>query len=155
TAEGLAALLSAWRLMDPNRRGMTAAAVVERVYGEGNEFAAWHGAMKETLDGLLDKPTGPKLAYLLRSYRRRVVGGYYFDQAGERNHSALWAVFPAQAIHAGQHPPHPSGDGSDKGDVSPQLQAVEAFTGDAGDKALLGDDASPSRRPERDRVETA
>jgi hypothetical protein len=100
TAESMGQLLLAWEKLDPDRRGLTAAAVIDLLYKNTPASPPdYHADLKATLEFLLGKPDARGLGNQLRSYRRRVFRDRFFDQAGIEHQAARWAVYPAAAFH--------------------------------------------------------
>jgi hypothetical protein len=95
TTENLDILLTAWQCADPDRHGLTAAGFLKLVQDTEESCPAWAADGRAALDVLLDKLDARHLGTMLRTYRRRIVGGRFFDKAGERQRSARWAVYPA------------------------------------------------------------
>jgi hypothetical protein len=131
--ESMALLLAGWEKMDPKRRGLTAAEVIHRLFGEDQRFVVpeHYRDMRAAIESLLGKGDTRGLGYKLREYQRRPIGGRYIDRAGEKDHSIRWAVYPATELQpGGKHPPnvpHPpslaeeeTGDAGETGDASPQ-----------------------------------
>jgi hypothetical protein len=116
TAEALGVLLTAWRQADPDRRGLTAGDFLKRVQEPTESCPEWAADARAALDVLLDRLDARALGTRLRTYRRRVVGGLFFDRAGERQHAVRWAVYPAHEFrtrpghtHDTHHTPTPPG----------------------------------------------
>lgn len=104
-AESMGVLLQCWERMDPERRGKTAAEVVQLLYKTPPDPPPeWHGDMKDALEALVGKPDARGLGTRLRSYRRRLFQGRFIDQAGTQQRAARWAVFPATEF--GRRPEH-------------------------------------------------
>jgi hypothetical protein len=98
-------LLQCWERMDLERRGKTAAEVVQLLYKTPPDpLPNWHSDMKDALEALVSKPDARGLGARLRSYRRRIFQGRFIDQAGTEHRAARWAVFPAAAF--GRRPKH-------------------------------------------------
>jgi hypothetical protein len=98
-AESMALLLACWQTMDPDRRGLTAAAVIDRLYKHPPEPPPeFHAEFKAGLESLLAKPEARLLGNKLRSYRRRVFRGLFIDQAGAQQRAARWAVYPVDGL---------------------------------------------------------
>jgi hypothetical protein len=126
----MALVLSCWEQLDPDRKGLTAAEVIQLLYkqphrrGESGESGEsfppqpenCHADLKDALEALLGKPDARGLGNRLRSYRRRVFRGRYFDRVSVRHHAARWAVFPVRDFGRGvkmtpQTPNTPPGGG--------------------------------------------
>lgn len=89
-------MLAGLEQLDPERRGLTAAEIMDRVYGEHAVRGPGNvEGLRGALDELLPKRDARTLGYRLRSYRRRVLGGRYLDAPETKTHgSVLWAVYP-------------------------------------------------------------
>jgi hypothetical protein len=116
-AEIMGLLLQCWERMDPDRRGLTAAEVMQRVYKDvPSPTPDWHGDVKDALEALLGRPDARGLGTKLRGYRRRVLGGLFFDHAGSHGRAIRWAVFPVGQFSRGEpdthhtHHTHPDTD---------------------------------------------
>jgi hypothetical protein len=144
-SESMCLLLACWEQMDPQRHGLTAADVIRRLFEHPPEHLndevwlqekEWRNDMRSAVETLIGKPDARLLSYKLRDYRRRIFDGRYLDRAGEKDHSARWAVYPAESFADRADPdeadhvpdvPHPpswpfakTGDAGDAGDVSPR-----------------------------------
>jgi hypothetical protein len=98
--ENMAVVLACWEQMDPERRGMTAAEVVQLLYKQPPPSPPpYHADLKAALEALIGKPDTRTLGNRLRSYRRRLFRGRFIDQAGTEQRAARWAVFPAGEFH--------------------------------------------------------
>jgi hypothetical protein len=126
-AEGMAMLLQCWEQMDPERRGLTAAEVVQRLKDcPTDSLPAHHAELRDALEGLLSKLDARALGTLLRSYCRRVFGGRFIDRAGARQRAVRWAVYPAEAFrrraahtHDTHHTHSPPGECGECGECVP------------------------------------
>jgi hypothetical protein len=106
-AESMRLLLCCWERMDEDRRGMTAAEVIDRLYKNPPRPAPdWHGHMRAAVEALVGRGDSRLLGNKLRSYRRRVFQGRFIDKAGEQQRAACWAVFPAQQFRNGVNKTH-------------------------------------------------
>jgi hypothetical protein len=95
-AESMAILLACWEKLDPDRRGLTAGEVLDLLYKHPPESPSdYHTDLKAALETLLGKPDPRGLGNRLRTFRRRVFQGRFFDQAGIEQRAARWAVYPA------------------------------------------------------------
>ena len=114
-AESMGVLLQCWEQMDPERRGLTAAEVIQTCREPPAGSAELYADLREALEGLLGELDARALGTKLRSYRRRVFQRRFIDQAGKEHQAARWAVYPAEQIHKRPgntpHTPHipPSG----------------------------------------------
>ena len=100
TAESMSLLLSCWERMDPDRNGLTASEVIERLFKRPQDAYPWHADMRAAVEGLVSKVNPRTLGNKLRSYRRRIFRGRYIDQAGINHQAVRWVVRPAAAFHA-------------------------------------------------------
>jgi hypothetical protein len=117
-AESMAVLLVCWEKLDPERRGLMAAEVIQIYKDPPSPPPECHGDLKDALEALLGRPDARSLGTRLRSYRRRVFQGRFIDQAGSEHRAARWAVYPATEFGRGPkkthlthhtHPAHPPG----------------------------------------------
>jgi hypothetical protein len=96
-AESMGVILACWERLDPDRRGLTAAEVMERLYKHPPLHPPdYYADLRDALESLLAKPDSRLLGNKLRTYRRRVFQGRFIDQAGKEQRAARWAVFPAE-----------------------------------------------------------
>ncbi len=101
TATSMGIVLECWEKLDPARKGLTAAEVIQRLYkSPPDPMPDFYADMKDALEGLLGKPDSRNLGTRLRSYRRRIFNGLFIDHAGTVKHAIRWAVFPAEAFRA-------------------------------------------------------
>src|SRR5262249_24390142 len=133
TAEGMGVLLQGWEQLDHDRRGLTAAEVVEKLRDEKNQGQSWYVGLRDAIEGMVGKLDARGLGFKLRSYRRRIFGGRYIDRASSAHGVIRWAVYPANHFSAAaasqtSQPSQPSQpeatsqgwDGGNGGHVSPQ-----------------------------------
>lgn len=99
TAENMELLLACWERMDTERRGLTAAEVIQMYKNAPDLQADWHADLTVAIEMLLAKPDARSLGTKLRSYRRRIFGGRFIDRAGDDHRAARWAVFPATEFY--------------------------------------------------------
>jgi hypothetical protein len=118
-AESMGIILACWQRLDPERRGLTAAEVVQRLK-EPNlpDFCA---DLRDALETLVHKLDTRLLGNKLRTYRRRVFQGRFIDQAGIQHKAARWAVYSANEFHTRtkhtpQTPRTPLGDSGESGE---------------------------------------
>jgi hypothetical protein len=95
TAECMSVLLECWERMDPGKRGLTAAEVIQQYKQPPEPRPDWYADFMAALEMLLGKPDARGLGTKLRGYRRRIFGKRFIDRAGEDHRAARWAVFPA------------------------------------------------------------
>jgi hypothetical protein len=137
-AVAMTALLLALEQMDPGRRGVTTAEIIDTlrpkdktVKPEGNPAGptpAWLADLRAAVEDLCGKLDGRALGYVFRRFARRNFGGRLLDKAGpDGNHANRWAVFPVGSGcgRPGPSPaspespvPHPAGDAGHPGDDS-------------------------------------
>jgi hypothetical protein len=109
-AAALAAFMAAMERLDPHRRGVTAADLIDAARQAAGGPEAELRAAVEELCGKLD---GRALGCRLRHFRRRTVGGRVLDQAGtDRTHAARWVVRP---VGPAATPSPAAGDAGDDG----------------------------------------
>jgi hypothetical protein len=102
-AESMGVLLQCLERMDPDGKGLTAAEVMVLLRDTPPaESPDYYDDMRDALAALLDKVDARHLGARLRSYRRRIFGGRFIDQAGTHQRAVRWVVKPAKAF--GQRP---------------------------------------------------
>jgi len=98
-AENMTVLLAGWEQLDPQRRGLTAAEVIDLLYRNPPENAPpFYADMRAALDMLLPRPESRALGNRLRACRRRLFENRFIDHAGEEKRAVRWAVYPAEAF---------------------------------------------------------
>jgi hypothetical protein len=135
--DNMAVLLACWEKLDPQRRGLTAAEVIHRLYKQPPESPPdYQVDLKDALEALLGRPDARGLGNRLRSYRRRVFQGRFIDQAGTEQRAARWAVYPATEFRrrpAKTHRTHethsPKGESGESGESVPAGAATLSTTG--------------------------
>jgi hypothetical protein len=111
TGRGLRQLLVALELIDPDRRGLTAAEIVGRAYDEdARDSPEVREMLVAALEALISKPDGRRLGYRLRHLRKRVVDGRFLDLAGQEGGVNRWVVRPSREFFTrpGVSPSSPS-----------------------------------------------
>jgi hypothetical protein len=107
-AECMTAILAGWEQMDPERQGLTAAEVVQKLYPRPTRDAPtpqpWHGDFRSALESLLGKPDARALGTRLRSYRRRLFAGKYIDRVGTEHQAAKWGVYDRKEFQRAEPP---------------------------------------------------
>jgi len=99
-AENMAIVLAYWEKLDPQRQGLTSAEVIDLLYKNPPVSPPdYHADLKSALEALLGKPESRGLGNRLRTYRRRIFQGRFFDHVGTEQRAARWAVFPATQFH--------------------------------------------------------
>jgi hypothetical protein len=125
-AESMGVLLQAWEQMDLERRGLTAAEVVQLLKEPPKNPPDYYADLRDAIEVLVGKLDARSLGNRLRSYRRRLFDGRFIDQAGTQKRAARWAVYPASAF--GRRPrdthqtrqTHPTGgECGESGECSP------------------------------------
>jgi hypothetical protein len=109
TAEAMSLLLCCWEQMDPERQGLTAAEVIDRLFRHPPDASpAWHAEMRAAVESLVGRGDSRALGNRLRSYRRRIFRGRFIDQAGTERRAARWVVRPASEFRrpAGKDSPN-------------------------------------------------
>jgi hypothetical protein len=94
-AESMGVLLQCWEQIDPDRRGLTAAEVIQMCKEPPIGLAGMSIELRDALEALLGKLDARALGTRLRSYRRRIFQGRFIDQAGKEHKAARWAVYPS------------------------------------------------------------
>jgi hypothetical protein len=151
-AESMATLLNCWAQMDPDRRGLTAAEVVQKLKGDPcDPSPAYFTDLRDAIEALVGKLDARALGNRLRSYRRRVFDGRFVDQAGTRKNAARWAVYPAEAFQRQSqetHHSHPvGGECGECGESSSTPGGIEnAGRGECGECGECGESSSPAAR---------
>ena len=100
-AGAMAALLAAWERLDPERRGPTAAEVIEWLKCPPSLAPDWYADLREAVETLVGRLDARASGTRLRSYRRRVFAGRFLDQAGQAHRAARWVVSPASQFRRG------------------------------------------------------
>jgi hypothetical protein len=125
-AESMGVILRCLEEMDPERRGKTAAEVIQVAKNETGS----HADLRDALEGLLGKLDARLLGNKLRSYRRRVFEDRFIDHAGTKQRAARWAVFPAEAFRNAAKDTHqthqthrPGGESSECGESGESFPA--------------------------------
>jgi hypothetical protein len=141
-AESMAIILECLERLDPLRRGLTAAEIIQRVSNAPPEnLPALCAELRDALEALLGKLDARLLGNRLRTYRRRIFDGRFIDQAGTQQRAVRWAVFPAAAFHSRPeethhtHQTHPAGSESgESGESFPAEAAVGPATREPGEE---------------------
>jgi hypothetical protein len=125
-SEGMSAIIAALEQMDGERRGVTAAEVIEAVRKPTDSSPDWVPEMRSAVEELCGRLDGRALAYKLRHFCRRNFGGKMIDRSGTGHGGVVrWAVYPAGSRSRTSPPSSPSppcdgGDGDDGGDAPAQ-----------------------------------
>jgi hypothetical protein len=138
-AESMATILECWERLDPLRRGLTAAEIIQKLGKDLPEnLPALYADLRDAVEELIGKLDARALGNRLRTYRRRIFKGRFIDQAGTQQRAVRWAVFPAAAFPGGPedthntHQTHPAGGESG--------ECCESFPADA-------EEGRPTRQP--------
>ncbi len=114
-------LIAGLERMDPERRGVTAAAVIEAVKpGKLSDPppAEWAADLRSAIEELCGKLDSRLLGYKFRHFARRNFSGRMLDRVGEdRLKGNRWAVFPVGARRAEPSTVFPSAEPSSSGDA--------------------------------------
>lgn len=141
-AAAMAVVLERIRHHDPDRRGLTSAAIIKLTESDKD--------LETALLDLCSKLDTRKLGFRLRHLLRRVFGGWFLDVAGTRAAGQLWTVSPmsafskpdAESLRSHGDRTAADGDDSDGGDLSGESDfrpgdgggtAADGDTGDGGD----------------------
>lgn len=127
-ALAMTAILSALERMDPDRRGVTTAEVIDVLKSPPTPVPDWHADLRSAVEELCGRLDGRQLGYCFRKYKRRNFDGRMLDKVGAPHGSVRWAVVPAGRPRAGPDDAHhahhrhtpsppPGGDGGDGGHV--------------------------------------
>ncbi len=126
-AAAMTDVLAGLERMDPDRRGVTAAAVVDAVKpGKVSDPppAEWVPDLRSAIEELCGRLDSRLLGYKFRHFARRNFAGRMLDRTGEdRLKGNRWAVFPVGVRRAEPSPAPPvdrvpaAGDAGDAGDV--------------------------------------
>jgi hypothetical protein len=130
-AECMSGILAGWARMDPDRKGLTAAEVLQQLYPRQTKDAptppAWHGDFRAALESLLGKPDTRALGNKLRSYRRRIFGDRFMDRVGTEHQAVKWAVYHKDQFRQVTRATAPAGECGESGEsVSPHDQSDRA-----------------------------
>jgi hypothetical protein len=129
-AESMGALLRCWEQMDLDRRGLTAAEVIQACNAPPLGLAGLSNDLRDALESLLGKLDSRTLGIKRRSYRRRVFHGRFIDQVRKEHSAARWAVYPAEQFHKRPgntpHTPHTPPAGGEYGENGECVSAADA-----------------------------
>jgi hypothetical protein len=152
SAEYMTVIISCLEQLDPDRRGLTASEIIDRIKQhtgpKATEPPPTHLAdLKDAIEAMAGRLDPKVLGYKLRSYRRRNFGGKYLDVASTAHRAARWAVFPAASFAVRRDHPHhvhrphfvETGEDDEHGEDNP-----------AGEKSV-GADRGDAWEPEEDR----
>jgi hypothetical protein len=107
-------LLRCLTQLDPERRGLTAAEMVDLCRQPPDPAPACLPDLRAAIEGLAGKLDSRLLGYRLRNYRRRVSQGLFLARARTEHKTARWAAYPAAAF-TDRSADEPQGTGCDGG----------------------------------------
>ncbi len=127
-ALAMSAVLTGLGRMDPDRRGVTTAEVIDALKSPPDPPPDWQADLRSAVEELCGRLDGRTLGYRFRHFQRRNFGGRMLVKVATPHGSARWAVAPVGRPRAGpddaHHPhhvhtpdPRPGGDGGHGGDV--------------------------------------
>jgi len=94
-ADSMRAVLIGLEQLDPERYGLTAAEIIDRVFiNPPTVPEKWFHDLRTALEELLPRRESRHLGYRLRTFRRRIFAGRYLDSPRESHGSARWVVYP-------------------------------------------------------------
>jgi hypothetical protein len=138
-ALAMSALIDALARMDPDRRGVTTAEIVEVLRKPTDPVRGWWADLRSAVEELCGKLDGRVLGYRFRHFARRNFGGRMLDRVSAPHGCIRWAVVPATASRPKPSPPSPpsqplaeppGGDGGDGGDVPDDADVCAATVTD-------------------------
>ena len=119
-AAAMAAVIAGMVRIDPDRRGLTAACVIDRCKSSSPD-----ADLRSAVEDLCGRLDGRLLGYKLRHFARRNFGGWMVDRAGETGGSNRWVVLAAG----------PRADRPDDAPYRPyRPSSVTTHRGDRGDR---------------------
>src|SRR4051812_16698226 len=77
----MSAMIEALERMDPDRKGVTAAGIIDAVRRPGDRPPEWFEDLKSAVEELCGKLDGRVLGYRFRAFARRNFGGRMIDRA--------------------------------------------------------------------------
>jgi hypothetical protein len=135
-AESMSVLLRCWEHLDPQRRGLTAAEVIQTCKEPPAGLPELYADLRDALEALLGKLDARALGTKLRSYRRRVFQGRFIDQVGKEHKAARWTVYPADQFRRRPgntpHTPHTPTNGRECGEYRECVLAQSSNAVDEG-----------------------
>jgi hypothetical protein len=105
TTENLGVLMTGWRRLDPENKGLTCSQVITRLFGCAAmpvSLDEEEAEMRTAVEALLKRPTTQALGSMLRSQARKVVNGYFFAPLDQEHGSNRWVVLPASEFSTGR-----------------------------------------------------
>jgi hypothetical protein len=128
----MSAMIDAMERMDPDRKGLTTAGIIDAVRKPGDPPPVWFEDLKSAVEELCGRLDGRILGYRFRAFARRNFGGKMIDGArGGHGGVKRWVVTDVtngrRTETSPPSPPSPpdgapgsGGDGGDGGDVPAQ-----------------------------------
>lgn len=99
SALSMTAFLRGLASLDPERRGLTAAEIVEKVRTPPSPAASFYADLRAAIEELVGKLDSRPLGYKLRKYRRRNFDGLFLCQVGTKHKVARWTARPVAEFH--------------------------------------------------------
>jgi hypothetical protein len=135
-AGAMATVLGCLERLDPDRRGVTSAEVVEKLKNPTAPAPDWYADLRAALEELCGGLDTRRIGGRFRAFARRVFAGRFLDKAGTDARAVRWAVFPATEFHRTRpkptqetHQTHSTGEGeSGESNESPPAGPAEAPT---------------------------
>jgi hypothetical protein len=138
-AAAMEAVLACLEQMDPGRRGVTTAEVVERAKGTTGPVPEWAPGLRAAVEELCGKLDGRALGGRFRHFQKRNFGGRMLVKGGaDRTNANRWEVVPVGARTARAETP-----------PSPPASPAAASVGDEGDAGPVPAAAEPRRAKKR------
>jgi hypothetical protein len=137
----MSAMIDALERMDPHRKGVTAAGIIDAVRKPCDPPPDWFEDLRSAVEELCGKLDGRVLGYRFRAFARRNFGGRMIDRAPSvsSNNSVRWVVrHVGGASRAGTSPASP---------VSPAPVRTGEVSAQAGDDALEAGAVGGERLP--------
>jgi hypothetical protein len=130
SALAMRSLLMGWEQMDPERRGLTAAQVIQSLREPGDPVPDYHALMEDAVLSLVGRLDARSLGNQLRKFKRRVFDQRFLDRAGTSHQAALWVVRPASDFRT-------------RVDLTPQTPQTPAYSPPGGESRESGESFSP------------
>jgi hypothetical protein len=132
-ADSMGVVLACWERLDPDRRGLTAAEVIQLLKDPPEDPPDYYADLRDAVEALAGRLDARGLGNRLRSYRRRVFGGRFMDRAGLQQRAVRWAVFPAA-------------DFGRRGEQTHETHQTHSVLGPPGECGECGESFSPDAR---------
>jgi hypothetical protein len=135
-AGAMATVLHCLERLDPDRRGVTAADVVDKLKNPPAPAPDWYADLRAALEELCGGLDTRRIGGRFRAFARRVFAGRFLDKAGTDARAVRWAVFSATEFNRTRpkptqetHQTHPTGEGeSGESNESPPAGPADAPT---------------------------